>query len=165
MKHTLLLLFLSVILVFPAWSEEKNQILFENLSEKFVLKSEFIQNDLAFNDRIVALNNDLEKAIFISEGRKIEKTIFADFDKDGKFEIFIQMDLGGSGGYKEFVLLQKHNSSYKSIWEYSGFAGAKTRLIKDKNLIQIEYFDDETSIKKQKTVSLGWRDNQLIQLD
>lgn len=114
---------------------------------RLILEKRFVEESLAHNDQLLLIKSGKKQLLFQSEGREIEKILEPDIDGDKIAEIFIQMDLGGSGGYKEFALLKKEGEKFKIVWEETGFAGAKAVLIHDEKLqkskIRIKYFDQD----------------------
>lgn len=167
MKKIILIFIFSFMIIFAANAEEAKKIeIFKDSSLSLILSQSFDSESLAHNDRlelVKAGGDSIE--LFASEGREIEKVYLPDLDGDSENEFLVQMDLGGSGGYKEFALLKKAGNSYKMIWEASGYAGAKTSIIKDKKAgrarISIKYLDDNFEPPKPAIAIFGWLDNEL----
>ncbi len=101
-----------------------------SVSEKGRLVLEIKQADdsLARNDRVLLINGSDTVEVFASEGRAIEQVLEEDLDRDGESELLIQMDLGGSGGFKEFSLLQRKEGKYAPIWEETGYKAGEATI-------------------------------------
>ena len=71
-------------------------------------------------DSLIITKDAKEQSIFESEGRRIENVYSKDFDNDGNTEYLVQMDGGGSGGYRDMSLLKlSAENTYKPVWEDS----------------------------------------------
>lgn len=71
-------------------------------------------------DSLIIVNDSKEQSIFESEGRRIENVYIKDLDNDGNTEYLVQMDCGGSGGYRDMSLLKLNSeNTYKPVWEES----------------------------------------------
>lgn len=141
----------------------------KNADQELILFKSFDSESLAHNDRLQLISKNGEKNyIYSSEGRNIEKVLQPDLDGDGNKEILIQMDLGGSGGYKEFALLKSEEGIYKTFWESTGFSGAKTMLVADKSSgkarVSIKYFDDNYEPARPAIAVFGWYKNKFTRL-
>ena len=88
---------------------------------RIVLERRQADDSIARLDRIILENGSDTVELFASEGRAIEQVLEEDLDLDGEKELLIQMDLGGSGGFKEFTLLHNKDGKYTPIWEETGF--------------------------------------------
>ncbi len=150
-------------------AETQKTIISQSSGSSIILQKSFDPESLAHFDRIELVGKDGKALeLFASEGRNIEKVFEPDIDGDGSRELLIQMDLGGSGGYKEFSLLKKVGQNYNTIWESAGFAGAKTSLSPNKKTgktwVLIRYFDDEDEAKKPLLAVFGWKNNEFKRL-
>ncbi len=160
-----LLPILMLLVAVSLTAESQKTIISQGPDASIVLQKSFDPESLAHSDRVELVGKDGQTVeLFASEGRDIERILEPDIDGDGAKEILIQMDLGGSGGYKEFSLLKKAGQTYKTIWESTGFAGAKTTLNPDKKSgktwVFIHYFDDEGEVKKPLLAVFGWKNNE-----
>ena len=159
MKKIVLLFVLTCAICFPsfAFSAEGDKTVTEDIISigkggKLYIEHTKIEGMMGSFDKIIRDRLSRPIIIYDSEGRHIEKVYEYDFNKDGDPELLIQMDLGGSSGYKEFVLLLHDTSSYKQIWEATGYPGA-TVVIKnymDKTRVYIRYLDENTVPAKTK---------------
>ncbi len=71
-------------------------------------------------DSLIITVDAKEQFIFESEGRRIENVYAKDFDNDGKTEYLVQMDCGGSGGYRDMSLLKlNQENTFAPVWEDS----------------------------------------------
>ncbi|GAB4275675.1 MAG: hypothetical protein Kow0029_17060 [Candidatus Rifleibacteriota bacterium] len=161
-KMLTLILCLSVASVCYANSTKEREI--SILPEgKLVLEKKFDADSLAHMDRLIIQNEKTSNEIFNSEGRDIENVFVLYLDNDNIPEIFVQMNLGGSGGYREFALLKKNSKGYRCIWEATGFSGAKTSVNVAKeegySLIRIEFMDDNFEPPKPAIAVFGWDKN------
>jgi hypothetical protein len=133
---------------------------------EFFLNKSFQQDEMAHFDELTMIKNNKKISVFASEGRNIETVLFPDLDKDNRPEILVIMDLGGSGGYKELTLLKNDGQGYKQVWEYSGFAGAKVKIINNNEngtrQILINYLNKLPDGKeKPERAVFFWGDNGL----
>ncbi len=95
---------------------------------RMLLERQQSDDSLARNDRVLLKNGSDTIVIFASEGRAIEQVIEEDLDQNGEAELLIQMDLGGSGGFKEFALLQSKDGKYLPIWEETGYCAGNASV-------------------------------------
>ena len=136
---------------------------------KLVLERTAIPDGLAFNDRITLEQGDEVIEVFESEGRAIQQVLHEDLDGDGIGELLIQMDLGGSGGFKEFALLQNIDGNYTPIWEESGFC-AGNAIVEDREgsgrpNLYIEYADTEVTPVREKTAVFTLENGELKRVE
>lgn len=122
---------------------------------RIVLERRQADDSIARMDRIILENGSDTVELFASEGRAIEQVLEDDLDLDGQKELLIQMDLGGSGGFKEFALLQNKDGKYAQIWEETGFC-AGNAMIADRDgdgrpNIYIEYANTEVKPTREET--------------
>jgi len=120
-------------------------------------------------DRVLLVNGSDTIEVFASEGRAIEQVFEEDLDLDGSKEILIQMDLGGSGGFKEFALLQNIDGNYTPIWEESGFC-AGNAIVEDREgsgrpNLYIEYADTEVTPVREKTAVFTLENGELKRVE
>lgn len=95
---------------------------------RMVLEKKQADNSLARIDRILIINGSDTTEVFNSEGRAIEQVLEEDLDLDGNKELLLQMDLGGSGGFKEFALLRYQNGKFEPIWEETGYKAGEASI-------------------------------------
>lgn len=94
---------------------EKRQI-----NENVYLIHNYTPGMMGSQDSLIISENNKELSIFESEGRRIEEVFIKDFDKDGKTEYLVQMDCGGSGGYRDMSLLKQNAQNvFEPVWEES----------------------------------------------
>ena len=122
---------------------------------RIVLERRQADDSIARMDRIILENGSDTVELFASEGRAIEQVLEEDLDLDGEKELLIQMDLGGSGGFKEFALLQSKDGKYTQIWEETGFC-AGNAMIADRDgdgrpNIYIEHTNTEVKPAREET--------------
>lgn len=122
---------------------------------RILLERRQADDSIARLDRIILENGSDTVELFASEGRAIEQVLEEDLDLDGEKELLIQMDLGGSGGFKEFSLLHNKDGKYTQIWEETGFC-AGNAMIADRDgdgrpNIYIEYADTEVKPTREET--------------
>jgi len=132
---------------------------------RLVLEKKQADDSIARNDRVLLINGSDTCEVFASEGSAIQEIIEEDLDLDGEKELLIQMDLGGSGGFKEFVLLQFKNGKYETIWEETGFK-AGDASIEDRDgdgrpNLYILYVDAETTPAQEKTAAFTLTNGEL----
>ena len=89
---------------------------------QLILERSIIPDGIAFNDRITLVQGEDVIEVFESEGRAIQQVLSEDLDGDGIGELLIQMDLGGSGAFREFELLQFKDGIYLPVWLDTGYA-------------------------------------------
>jgi hypothetical protein len=166
MKKLMLIIF-ALVVTFAMAADET--VISETSQHKLVLQKQFEADSLAHFDSLAIIGADGQKLeVFASEGREIEKVFEPDLDGDGINEILVQMDLGGSGGFREFALLKKQNESFATIWEETGFAGAETTVSKDEKTgesrIIIKFFDDNFEPAKPAMAVFGWQGKEVKRL-
>lgn len=137
-----LIIVLSGFATVVAQSPERS-IIAELPQGKLILERSVIADGIAFNDRITLEQGADAVEIFASEGRAIQQVLTEDLDGDGVGELLVQMDLGGSGGFKEFELLQCKKGVYLPVWLDTGFvageASIEDREDNGKKRVYIEY--------------------------
>ncbi|PKL50302.1 MAG: hypothetical protein CVV42_03340 [Candidatus Riflebacteria bacterium HGW-Riflebacteria-2] len=132
---------------------------------KLVLERSAIPDGLAFNDSIVLEQGDEAIEVFESEGRAIQQVIHEDLDGDGIGELLIQMDLGGSGGYREFELLHFKEGVYLPVWLETGYAAGEAS-IEDRDgsgrkRVYIAYTDTDVEPQVEDTAVFEFTDGTL----
>ena len=95
-----------------------------------------------------------EQSIFESEGRRIENVYTKDFDNDGKAEYLVQMDCGGSGGYRDMSLLKlNQENTFAPVWEDSyPMPEVEIKERDNGSAIYISYFKNPKDEKGQKAL-------------
>ncbi len=132
---------------------------------RLVLERRQSDNSLARNDRVLLINGSDTLEIFASEGRAIEQVLEDDLDLDDQKELLIQMDLGGSGAFKEFALLKNKDGKYETIWEETGFK-AGDASIEDRDgdgrlNLYIEYVNSDVTPPKDEVAVFTLENDQL----
>lgn len=134
---------------------------------RLLLERHQADESLARNDRILLKNGSDTTEIFASEGRAVEQVLEEDLDGDGTRELLVQMDLGGSGGFKEFALLQLKDGKYLAIWEETGYCAGNASIEdrdKDGRLnLYIEYTDKEAKPPKEEVAVFTLENGQLTE--
>mgnify|MGYP001022196075 CR=1 FL=1 len=132
---------------------------------RLVLERTAIPDGLAFNDRITLEQGDEIIEVFESEGRAIQQVLHEDLDDDGIGELLIQMDLGGSGGYREFELLQYKEGVYLPIWLETGYAAGEAsiedRAGTGQKQVYITYTDTDVEPQAEDTAVFEFTDGAL----
>lgn len=148
--------------------DEKNDIS-NSIRGRLVLEHKQEKDSLAAMDRILLITETDTKVVFESEGRRIEHVLEEDLDGDEIPELLVQMDLGGSGAFKEFALLKHTEDSYLTIWEETGFA-AGDASIEDRDQsgskkLYIDYTDTEVEPAKAATAVFTFINGEFKALD
>ncbi len=151
---SVLILMVSGFTALVAQSSERSVIV-EMPEGKLLLERSIIPDGIAFNDRITLERGDNVIEVFASEGRAIQQILNEDLDGDGIDELLIQMDLGGSGGFREFELLHFKDGVYLPVWLDTGYAGGEAS-IEDRNgsgqnLVYINYTDTDFEPESEET--------------
>lgn len=159
-----LIVLLSVVNAGYAQPSERS-IIAEMPHGKLVLERTAIPDGLAFNDRITLEQGDEIIEVFESEGRAIQQVLHEDLDGDGIGELLIQMDLGGSGGYREFELLHYKEGVYLPVWLETGYAAGEAS-IEDREgaghkLVYIAYTDTDVEPQVEDTAIFEFTDGTL----
>ncbi len=166
MKRTISIIFLALVANLSLAAETSIVQISQSAEQQLLLKKSMAADSIGHQDFLVIKAFDHEeKQIFASEGRDIEKVFEPDLDGDGVKEILVQMDLGGSGGFKEFALLKKAEDTYKLVLEETGFAGAETSISQDEKSKQerilIKFLDDNFDPPKPAIAVFGWQNNEV----
>ncbi|MEW6711800.1 MAG: hypothetical protein AB1403_18400 [Candidatus Riflebacteria bacterium] len=169
MKRTISIIFMVLVANFSLAAETSTVQISQSSEQQLLLKKSVVADSIEHNDCLIIKTAGLrEKQIFASEGRDIEKVFEPDLDGDGIKEILIQMDLGGSGGFKEFALLKKEEDTYKVILEETGYAGAETSISHDEKSKQervlIKFLDDNFDPPKPAVAVFGWQNDGIKRL-
>lgn len=135
---------------------------------RLVLQHKQEKDSIAAMDKIVLIKEKDSVVIFESEGRAIQQVLEEDLDGDKIPELLVQMDLGGSGGFKEFALLKFENGTYKQVWEETGYAAGEASIAARDNdgnfKLYIEYTDTEVEPAKEATAVFGFADGEFKQI-
>lgn len=135
---------------------------------RMLLERKQDDNSIARNDRILLKNGSDTLEVFASEGRAIEQVLEEDLDGDGEREVLVQMDLGGSGGFKEFALLQVKDGKYLPIWEETGFCTGNASIVdadeEGRLNVYIEYTDTDVKPAKETTAVFALNNGQLTKI-
>lgn len=166
-----LLLFVAILLT----TASLQAALFEqsdiSVSKKGRMLLERKQDDdsIAHNDRILLKNGSDTLEVFASEGRAIEQVLEEDLDGDGERELLVQMDIGGSGGFKEFALLQVRDGKYLPIWEETGFCTGNGSIVdadeEGKLNVCIEYTDTDVKPPKESIAVFALEKGKFIRIN
>ncbi len=138
-----------------------------SVSEKgrLMLERRQSEDSIARNDRVLLMNGSDTLEIFASEGRAIEQVLEEDLDLDGQTELLVQMDLGGSGAFKEFALLKSKDGKYETIWEETGFkagdASIEDRDGDGRKNLYIEYVNAEVNPPKNEVAAFTLENGEL----
>lgn len=134
----------------------------------FVLERKQEKDGLASFDKVLCIRDEKTTVLFDSEGRHIQQVIKQDMDGDSVPEILILMDLGGSGSFKELVLLKRANENYATIWEETGFAAGtaafEDRDGKGRKYLFIDYTNTEVTPAKPATAKFTLTNGELKRL-
>jgi hypothetical protein len=141
-------------------TSERGHIVLEKKQEK---------ESIACMDRILLKKDGKTEVLFDSEGRSIQKVLEEDLDGDSIPELLVQMDLGGSGGFKEFALLKSDGKTYQNVWEETGFAAGEA-VIEDRNAtgkksLYIDYTDTDSEPEKASTAAFSFVDGEFRLMD
>ena len=157
-KIVLMFAFVFGVAAMPVYAAEGDKTVTEDIISigqggKLYIEHTQIEGMIGSFDKIIRDRLNRPIVIFDSEGRRIEKVYEEDLNHDGDAELLVQMDLGGSAGYKEFALLQHDSGSYKLLWEDTGYPNAKVTFRKymGKTVIYIRYLNTEFDPPKTKT--------------
>lgn len=149
MKKTVAMICLMAVLPLTGFSEVTNRSDISKSERGHLVLEKKQENDgLASCDKILLLRENAEDMlVYDSEGRFIQNVIEEDLDGDSIPELLIQMDLGGSGGFKEMALLRYDSDRFTTIWEETGFSAGEA-VIEDrdgdgKKSLYIDYTDTE----------------------
>lgn len=149
-----LVLILTGFTTLAAQSPERS-IIAELPHGKLVLERSIIPDGIAFNDRITLEQGNEAVEIFESEGRAIQQVIAEDLDGDGTSELLVQMDLGGSGGFREFELLQFKEGVYLPVWLDTGYVAGEASITdrdgSGQKRVYIQYADTEAEPQTEET--------------
>ncbi|NCB39839.1 MAG: hypothetical protein EOM80_13830 [Erysipelotrichia bacterium] len=134
---------------------------------RLVLERSQAEGTFARNDRIILKAPGETVEVFASEGRAVENVIEEDIDGSGERELLIQMDLGGSGGFKEFALLQLKDGKYETVWEETGFCAGHA-AIEDRDgdgrlSIYIDYTNTDIEPPKEETAIFVFENGEVKQ--
>jgi hypothetical protein len=164
------IIFSALIVMFasltPGFAQQSEQSLIAEMPHgKLLLERSAIPDGLAFNDRITLEQGDEIIEVFESEGRAIQQVLHEDLDGDGIGELVIQMDLGGSGGYREFELLHYKEGVYLPVWLETGYAAGEVS-IEDREgtghkLVYIAYTDTDVEPQVEDTAIFEFTDGTL----
>ncbi len=136
---------------------------------RLVLEHKQEKDSIAAMDKILLVKDKNSTVVFDSEGRAIQQVLEEDLDGDKIPEMLVQMDLGGSGGFKEFALLKFENGTYKQIWEETGYAAGEASIAARDNdgsfKLYIEYTDTEVEPAKEATAIFGFAAGEFKQLN
>ncbi|MBU1105858.1 MAG: hypothetical protein KKB51_04235 [Candidatus Riflebacteria bacterium] len=162
-----LIMVLSGFATVVAQSPERS-VIAELPQGKLILERSIIPDGIAFNDRITLEQGTDAVEIFASEGRAIQQVIAEDLNGDGVGELLIQMDLGGSGAFKEFELLQFKEGVYLPVWLDTGFVAGEAS-IEDRDgsgqkRVYIEYADTDVEPPVEDTAVFEFVDGTLQRL-
>lgn len=150
----------------PGFAQSSERSLISEMPHgKLMLERMVIPDGLAFNDRITLEQGNEVVEVFESEGRAIQQVLEADFDGDGIGELLIQMDLGGSGGYREFELLHYQGGVYLPVWLETGYAAGEAS-IEDRagsghKKVYITYTDTDVEPQTEATAVFEFIDGTL----
>lgn len=136
---------------------------------RLVLERQQAKDSLAAMHKIILLKETDSQVIFDSEGRYIQQVLEEDLDGDNVPELLIQMDLGGSGGFKEFAMLKFTDNTYKTIWEETGFAAGEAEFAdrdhSGQNKLYIDFTDTESEPAKAATAIFAFDNGEFKQLN
>ncbi|PKL42343.1 MAG: hypothetical protein CVV41_14480 [Candidatus Riflebacteria bacterium HGW-Riflebacteria-1] len=122
---------------------------------RLVLERSIIPDGIAFNDRITLEQGSEAVDVFESEGRAIQQVVAEDLDGDGVSELLVQMDLGGSSGFREFELLQFKEGVYLPVWLDTGYAAGEASISdrdgSGQKRVYIEYTDTDVEPQVEAT--------------
>lgn len=151
---SVLFLMVAGVSVIAAQSSERS-VIAEMPHGKLLLERSIMPDGIAFNDKITLERGDDAVEVFESEGRAIQQVLNEDLDGDGIGELLIQMDLGGSGGFREFELLHFQDGVYLPVWLDTGYkAGEASIEDRDGNgqkLVYINYTDTDVEPASEET--------------
>jgi len=167
MKKTFVMICLLAVLPLTGFSEAVSRSDISKSERGHLVLEKKQENDgLASYDRILLLRENTEDMIvFDSEGRFIQNVIEEDLDGDSIPELLIQMDLGGSGGFRELALLRYDSDRYATIWEETGFTAGEA-VIEDRDgdgrkSLYIDYTDTEQEPPVPATAILNLENGEI----
>lgn len=167
MKKTVLMICLLALSPMTAFAEVISRSDISNSDRGHLVLEKKQENDgLASMDKILLLRENTEDMlVYDSEGRFIQNVLEEDLDGDNVPELLVQMDLGGSGGYKEFALLRYDEGKYSPVWEETGYSAGEA-VIEDRDgdgrkSLYIDFTDTDQEPPKPSTAVFNLEGGEL----
>jgi hypothetical protein len=108
--------------------------------------------------------------LFTAPGRAIEDAIVGNLDALGDPEIVLLLDSGGSGGFRDIVVLACREKGYRPIYEAGGFRAARVVLVDrsesggpDVVISHVRGFGAGPAFPRWQTTVLSMEDDRMVE--